>query len=87
MVAICKVINTLEQDGIVVNVVKSKWQPAQKISWFGFDIVIGSDSTQLPPCYYCTFVTVDRKHVVLYGGQTEDGNNEDVFILNIHQWV
>ncbi len=26
-------------------------------------------------------------HAVLYGGQTEDGNKKDVYILNIPQWV
>ncbi len=30
---------------------------------------------------------LDEDHAVLYGGQTEDGNNKDLFILNIPQWV
>ncbi len=43
--------------------------------------------TPPPPCAWFSFDLFDEHHAVLYGGATEDGQNEDTYVLDVRHWV
>lgn len=50
--AACKASSMVQEDlrraGLVVNVHKCKWQPAQKCAWLGFDIDLNLSLISVP---------------------------------------
>ncbi len=53
----------------------------------GFSSHGGCISTVTRTLYLCTFTMLNEDHAVLYGRQTENGHNKDVYNLNIPKWV
>ena len=43
--------------------------------------------TRPPPCEYFSFTMVDESHAVLFGGSSDSGRTNDVYMLDLSRMV